>query len=190
VTDLAGLSAAQVDRVELARRAATIEMKMIFEDGFFHADPHPGNFFIESGGRIGIIDFGMVGTVDERTRLVLVQVMSALALGDGDRLVEAFLGLGVAGPVVDRRRLRGDLLELTRTYLDRPLGDVSVNALLALVRRHRLHLPPNLALLVKTIGMCEGVGAQLDPSFRITSVLLPFAARVLGEGGVPSPDGS
>ncbi|MDQ4133166.1 MAG: AarF/ABC1/UbiB kinase family protein [Actinomycetota bacterium] len=189
VTDAAGLDAAQLDRASLAQRAANIEMRMIFEHGFFHADPHPGNFFIEAGGRIGLIDFGMVGSVDEETRLVLVEVMGALAAGDGDRLVDSFLRLGVSGGVVDRTRLRGDLLALTQTYLDRPLGDVSVNALLAdvlgLVRRHRLLLPPNLALLVKTLGMSEGVGAQLDPSFRITSVLLPFAARVLAERGEP-----
>lgn len=185
VTDVAGLREAQLDRVVLARRAANIEMKMIFEHGFFHADPHPGNFLIEPDGRIGLIDFGMVGSVDDKTRLVLIEVMSSLALGDGDRLVDSFLRLGVSGGVVDRRRLRSDLLELTQTYLDRPLGEVSINALLgdllSLVRRHHLHLPPNLALLVKTLGMSEGVGAQLDPSFRITSVLLPFAARVLAE---------
>ena len=191
VTDLAALEAGHIDRAELARRAATIEMKMIFEDGFFHADPHPGNFFIDADGRIGLIDFGMVGSVDETVRLALVQVVGSLAAGDGDGLVDAFLRLGVVGAAINRRRLRADLLALTDDYLDRPLGDVSMNALLgdllAMVRSHHLHLPPELALLVKTLGMSEGVGAQLDPSFRITSVLLPFAGRLLGEQQVRPP---
>ena len=192
VTDDAGLAAAGVDRAELARRAATIEMKMVFEDGFFHADPHPGNFFIEPDGRIGLIDFGMVGTVDATTRLTLVKVMAALATRDGDGLVDAFLDLGIAGTVVDRNDLRADLLALASTMLDHPLGEVSLAALLhellAVVRSHRLRLPANLALLAKTIGMCEGVGAQLDPDFRLTAVLLPFVQRLLA--ATPTSGGS
>lgn len=183
VTDAARLAEAGIDRVGLARRAATIEMKMVFEDGFFHADPHPGNFFVEPDGRIGLIDFGMVGTIDARTRAGLVAVLAALAASDGDGLVEAFLGLGIAGAVVDRAALRADLLGLTHAYMDRPLGDVSLASLLrellSVVRAHRLRLPPNLALLVKTIAMCEGVGAHLDPDFRIASVLLPFVQHLL-----------
>ena len=64
IDDLAGLEAAGIDRHDLAERAARVVLKMVFEDGFFHADPHPGNFFIEDGGRIGLIDFGMVGSLD------------------------------------------------------------------------------------------------------------------------------
>ncbi|MEA2844674.1 MAG: ubiquinone biosynthesis protein [Actinomycetota bacterium] len=185
VTDDEGLEAAGMDRAALARRAAEMELKMVFEDGFFHADPHPGNFFIEADGRIGLIDFGMVGTVDAQTKLRLVRVIGALVIRDGDGLVDAFLELGIAGAVVDRPGLRADLLALAQDYLDRPLGEVSLavilRELLAVVRSHRLHLPPNLALLVKTIAMCEGVGAQLDPDFRMTDVLLPFVQRVLVE---------
>jgi ubiquinone biosynthesis protein len=114
-----------------------------------------------------------------------VRVIGALVIRDGDGLVDAFLELGIAGAVVDRPGLRADLLALAQDYLDRPLGEVSLavilRELLAVVRSHRLHLPPNLALLVKTIAMCEGVGAQLDPDFRMTDVLLPFVQRVLVE---------
>jgi ubiquinone biosynthesis protein len=185
VTDDNGLAAAGLDRAALARRAAEVELKMVFEDGFFHADPHPGNFFIEADGRIGLIDFGMVGTVDPQTKVRLVRVIGALVIRDGDGLVDAFLELGIAGAVVDRPALRADLLALAQDYLDRPLGEVSLSIilreLLAVVRSRRLHLPPNLALLLKTIAMCEGVGAQLDPDFRMTDVLLPFVQRVLVE---------
>lgn len=80
-----------------------------------------------------------------------------------------------------RRRLRADLLQLAAEQLDRPLGDVSLGSLLGemltVVRRHHLVLPVDLALLVKTIAVSEGVGAQIDPSFRLASVLLPFIAR-------------
>lgn len=190
VTDLVGLAAAHIDRAELVRWSASIELTMVFEDGFFHADPHPGNFFIEPDGRLALIDFGMVGAVGAKTKLCLVRLVGALAVGDGDALVDAFLDLGIAGAVVDRALLRADLLALARTYLDRPLGDVSLalllHDLLGVVRSHQLHLPPNLALLVKTIAMSEGVGAQLDPGFRMASVLLPFVQRLVT--AAPAPD--
>jgi ubiquinone biosynthesis protein len=120
----------------------------------------------------------MTGVVDARTRNGLVHAMASLVLHDGEGLLEAVETLGIAGPDVGHDRLRADLMVLAESYLDQPLGDLSLAAmlrdLLAVVRRHHLHLPPNLALLVKTLGMAEGVAAQLDPSFRIMSVILPF----------------
>ncbi|MGH9276530.1 MAG: ABC1 kinase family protein, partial [Acidimicrobiales bacterium] len=194
VTDVAGLEAAGLDRCLLARRAATIEMSMIFEHGFFHADPHPGNFFIEADGRIGLIDFGMAGIVDARTRIGLVRILGALAVSDGEALLDALAGLGVAGPTGSRDRLRADVMRLTAGYLEKPLGELSLGPLLrdllTVAHAHHLRLPPNLALLVKTIGMCEGVAAGLDPSFRIVSVLLPFVQHLVngtasGHSGEP-----
>ena len=78
VSDVEALDAAGIGRKELAERAARITLDMIFEHGFFHADPHPGNFFVEPDGTLGIIDFGMVGTVDERTQDQLAQLLLAI----------------------------------------------------------------------------------------------------------------
>jgi len=181
VSDAQALDATGLDRAALARSAASISLRMVFEHGFFHADPHPGNFFVEADGTIGLVDFGMVGSVDDTTRRRLAALLAGFATGDGDALVEGVLALGAASGAVDRRRLREDLLGLAVEQLDRPLGDVSLGSLLGevltVVRRHHLVLPAELALLVKTIAMCEGVGAQIDPSFRLASVLLPFVAR-------------
>lgn len=178
VDDDAGLAAAGIDRAALARRAARMTLQMVFRDGFFHADPHPGNFFVEADGRLGIIDFGMVGAVDAATRLQLLGVLAAVAGGDGDTVVDGFLALGLAGAAVDRAELRDDLVALLRSQLDRPLGDVAIGPLLggvfAVVRRHHLVLPPDLALLLKTIVMSEGLGARLDPSFRLLDAVQSF----------------
>ena len=183
ISDLAALDAAGIDRKALAERAARVVLKMVFEDGFFHADPHPGNFFIESGGRIGLIDFGMVGEVDERLQDRLANLLLAIAAEDADQLVDAMLGLGVARGRVDRVDLRRDLARLLARYAGRPLGELAVGALvseaLTVVRRHQLQLPPNLALLLKTVVMNEGMGARLDPSFTLGSVLAPYAEQLL-----------
>jgi ubiquinone biosynthesis protein len=178
VDDLDGLAAAGIDRSDLARRAARVTLQMVFRDRLFHADPHPGNFFVEPDGRLGLIDYGMVGTVDEVTRARLLAVLAAVAAGNGDALVEGLLSLGFAGPDVGKTELRNDLAELFRAQLDRPLGEVAIGPLLgglfAVVRRHHLVLPPNLALLLKTIVMCEGLGARLDPSFRLLDAVTSF----------------
>jgi ubiquinone biosynthesis protein len=121
-----------------------------------------------------------VGTLDERARQSLVRALLAIARGDGDALVDAFLELGFAGPGADRQGLRDDLAALFRDQLDRPLGEISLAEVLrdafAVIRRRHLVLPADLALLVKTIAMSEGMGAQLDPGFRFVDALGAFAA--------------
>jgi ubiquinone biosynthesis protein len=183
IDDLAALDAAGIDRPALAERAARIVLKMVFEDSFFHADPHPGNFFVESGGRLGLIDFGMVGTVDDRTREQLAGLLLAITSQDPERLVDAFLEFGVARRRVNRELLRRDLEHLLARYYGRPLGELQLGPLLseslAVVRQHHLQLPPNLALLLKTAIMAEGLGARLDPNFRLTTVLVPYAQQLM-----------
>jgi ubiquinone biosynthesis protein len=183
INDLAALQAAEINRSALAERAAKIILQMVFEDGFFHADPHPGNFFIESGGRIGLIDFGMVGTVDERTQEQLVDILLAVTSEDTDRVVDVLFALGVARHRATRSVLRRDLDHLFARYYGRSFEEIElaplIDDVLALVRRHHLQLPANLALLLKTVIMNEGLGRQLDPSFALTTVLVPYAQRLI-----------
>jgi ubiquinone biosynthesis protein len=183
VSDLDSLEANGIDRRALAERGAEVILKMIFEDGFFHADLHPGNFFIEPDGRFGLIDFGMAGSVDERLQERLTGLLLALAGADYDQLVDALFEMGVATARVDRGRLRRDLENLISPYHGRPLGEIALTPLLndalAVVRRHRMRLPSNLALLLKTIIVTEGLGARLDPDFCLLSVIEPYANRLL-----------
>ena len=183
INDLDALKAADVNFRELAERASGILLKMIFEDGFYHADPHPGNFFVEPSGRIGLVDFGMVGVLDERTQDELATLLFAVTTHNSDRVVEALLALGVVRQRVDRSQLRNDLEHLIVRYYDRPLGEISFAALLgdtlALIRQHRLRLPSNLALLAKTLIVGEGLTRQLDPTFNLTSVVVPYAQRLI-----------
>ena len=182
VADVAALDAAGVDRRALAERATRITAQMIFEDGFFHADPHPGNLFVERSGRIGVIDFGMVGTVDTELRRQLGELLVALAGDDSDRLTSAVLALAPANGLVDRRGLRGDLRALVARYAGRAIADVPlarlVDDLLGIVRRHRLQLPREIGLLLKMLAMNEGLAARLDPGFRPATVLAPYARQL------------
>jgi len=181
VTDADALLAAGIDRDELARRATRVTAKMVFDDGFFHGDPHPGNFFVESSGRIGLIDFGIVGTLDDRLRDDLGRLLIAIVRKNPQRLADSLIELGATTAPVDRGGLIDDLAELLSRYSERSLGDISVGAAVAeaiqVARRHNLRLPRNLALLAKVIVMAEGLAAALDPGFQIVATLAPYARR-------------
>jgi ubiquinone biosynthesis protein len=183
VDDTKGLDDAGIDRHALAELATGVTAQMVFEDGFFHADPHPGNFFVEPGGRLGIIDFGMVGEIDERLRGQLGALLVALAGGDPDRIMGAVLALSAAHGPVDRATLRDDLAALVastegRTVSEIALGPVIEQALV-IVRRHHLQLPHELALLLKMVVMNEGMAGALDPDFQLGAVLAPYARRLV-----------
>jgi len=183
IDDLAALAAAGIDRVALAQRATSLVLRSIFEHGFFHADPHPGNFFIEPEGRIGLIDFGMVGELDAATRAALTSVLVAVVTTDAAPLVEGSVRLGISRETIDTGAFAADLNELMATDLSKPLGELSLGhvlaSVLAVVRRYQLRFPPNLALLAKTLGMCEGLAAHLDPQFRMTEAITPYVAQLL-----------
>ena len=183
INDLKALDEQGTDRRRLADYATNVVLKMVCEDGFFHADPHPGNFFIEPSGTIGLIDFGMVGVIDEQTQELLAELLIAIDHQDADRLVDVFLDLGVTRRRIDRASVRRDIDRLLVTYWGLPLGELRVTALLndvySIMRRHRMHLPSNLALLLKTVIMIEGLGVTLDPDFHLPKVLTPYTQRLV-----------
>ena len=183
VDDVEALDRAGVDRRALATKAASVAVRMVFEHGFFHADPHPGNLFIESDGRIGLIDFGMVGEVNDELRQQLATLLAALTGHDVDKLAKALLELSVVNRQVDREQLRVDLVRFVGLYRGRRLGEVNiaglVSQLLALLRKHRLQLPQEMAALLKFFLMVEGMGVRLDPDFNLGAFLGPYAEQLI-----------
>jgi ubiquinone biosynthesis protein len=182
INDLVGLDQSGIDRTRLAESASGAVLKMVCEDGFFHADPHPGNFFIQPDGTIALIDFGMVGLLDETTQDRLADLLISITRNDADRLVDVFFDLGVTRTRVDRQSFRRDIENLLSAYWGLPLSELRVMNILddvfEVMRRHHLHLPSNLALLLKTVIMVEGLGVNLDPDFRLTTILLPYSEKL------------
>ncbi|MET3948343.1 ubiquinone biosynthesis protein [Arthrobacter sp. UYCu512] len=177
VNDLTALDRAGIDRAALALRSAGTAVKMVFEDGFFHADPHPGNLFIESDGRIGLIDFGMVGEVNDKLRGQLGVLLTALARSDPGRVGSALLDLSVTRQPVDRSRLRADVTRFIALYEGRQLNQIEIGPLItqavALMRTYHLQMPQEMAKLLKMMIMAEGIGVDLDPGFNLGVVLAP-----------------
>ncbi|KAA0973048.1 ABC1 kinase family protein [Paeniglutamicibacter gangotriensis] len=179
VDQIEALDHAEINRGEVAQRAARAVAKMIFEDGFFHADPHPGNLFIQPGGRIALIDFGMVGEIDEGLRDQLVGVLFALTSSDPERMGSALRAISVTRPTMDQSALRRDCARFIQLYKGLQLREVKiaplVTQMLAILRNHHLQLPRDMALLLKMVLMAEGMGVRLDPEFSLGEILRPYA---------------
>ncbi len=190
INDLAELKRSGVDRAQLARDGARIALKMVLEDGFFHADPHPGNFLVTPDGVIGLLDYGMVGQVDEPTRDGLLYLLLAVANQDLDRMVDQLIALGVMGSSLQLEQLRRDLGHLLSIYWGRPVREIDVTRVLEesleIARRHQLQVPTRLVLLGKTMAMNEGLARNLDPQFNMAAILRPYAFRLALERYLPN----
>jgi ubiquinone biosynthesis protein len=176
----AALEAAGADRAAIARLGAQAVLKMMFEDGFFHADPHAGNVFWLPGDRLGLIDFGMVGRLSEGRRSQLIELMQGLVARDTEAVVEVLLAWAEEGEL-DEDALAEDIDALIDSYHGVPLGQLQFGRLLsevmALLRDHHLVLPADLALVIKVFVTLEGMGRMLDPGFDMAAEAAPFLRR-------------
>lgn len=181
IDDLKALDEAGVNRHELAQKCAHIALVQVLDYGFFHADPHPGNFFVLPDGAIALIDYGMVGRLGERLRESLIRLALAVSRHDSERLLEELLALGAAKRHVDRAALSRDLDRLLSEYDGVAIGEISVGKIFrevsATAQKHELRLPSDLMLLARVIAMDEGMGAHLDPEFNLMEFSKPYFER-------------
>ncbi|HEX7990312.1 MAG TPA: 2-polyprenylphenol 6-hydroxylase [Stenotrophomonas sp.] len=173
---------AGLDRAALARRGAEIVLKMVLEDGYFHADPHPGNIFYMRDGRIGVIDFGMVGALSESRRFQVAQLLHGLVEQEPQAVADVLLDWA-GGVEVDEGRLQQDISQFVDQYRGVPLKDLRIGLMLGditqLLRSYSLTLPADLALMIKAFLTLEGMGRQLDPDFDMASAARPFLEQVV-----------
>lgn len=168
---------AGIDRKIVARRGAQAVWKMMFVDGLFHADPHPGNVLLLPGNRIALLDFGMIGRLGNLRRQQLVDLIRFAALREPARMTQVLAdwseatNLNVVG-------LTNDISELLDTYMGHGIGDVDISRLLqdltGILRRHELALPSDIALWAKASLTLDGFGRLLDPALNLTEEALPL----------------
>ena len=187
-TDLEALDAAGADRAALAARGADAILKMVLEDGFFHADPHPGNVFFLPGNRIALIDFGMVGWLSAKRREELVDLLAAVVSRDAEAMRDVLLAWA-DGRRVSAEHFAEDLGRLLHVYQHAQLREINLGTLLsevaAVMREHSLVLPADLALLFKALITLEGLGTRLLPRFQLIDHATPFVQRLLVERWKP-----
>lgn len=189
VSELQQLADAGLDRKQITDRGAEILLKQIFDHGFFQADPHPGNIFVLPDNVICLIDFGMVGSVDRRTRERFVELIDAVVQKDPYRTTQVFLEIVDREEEPDQRLLERDIADLLSRHLYRPLQDIRIGKLLQQLletaSRHGLRIPPDLFLMLKALTTVEGVACMLDPGFDIFRKAEPFIRRIMLERFAP-----
>ncbi len=201
LTDYDTITAAGIDRGEVAQALLETYMQQIFEDGFFHADPHPGNIFVtpvtDPGSvldfRLTFVDFGMVGRVPENLREGLREALVAVGTQDGPRLVSAFKTLDVLLPSADLR-----LIERASTAVFDRFGGMSMGDLRSISHDDMMRfglqfrelmldmpfqLPENLLLLGRTIAILSGMCTGLSAEFNLWTSLVPYTNELIADEG-------
>lgn len=182
IDDIPALEEAGYDRRRIAEHAARFVLKEVLIDGFFHADPHPGNLIIMPGGVIGVIDFGVVGRLNDRERVDLARLFMAVVQLDINGVIDQLYKMDIASPRTDRQGLYRDLRRLLSQYYGRPIYEISglevMRRVQPIIYRHRLHVPPDYWLLMKTSAIMQGVGLALDPDFDIIAAARPYLREV------------
>jgi len=172
-----------LDRGTLARVGANAILKMVIEDGLFHADPHPGNVFYLPGNRVAFIDFGMVGRLSAGRREELLKLMLGLVQRDAQAVTEVLLEWADGTEDPRESQLGNDVELFVDNYHGTPLAQLSLSAMLvdvtAILRSHELSLPSDLALLIKAFITAEGMGTRLCPDFHMTQEALPLLRRAM-----------
>ncbi|MFC1829480.1 ABC1 kinase family protein [Thermodesulfobacteriota bacterium] len=182
VSKIDRLEDAGLDRKVITERGADIVLSQIFDLGFFHADPHPGNIFVLPENVICLLDFGMTGTVDRQTREDFVELVDSVVHQDESRTTHILLKFTYWDNEPDVRELRKNVAEFMGQHLYKPLGDIEIGKLLQnlleLASHHHMRIPPDIFLMMKALGSVEGVARMLDPKFDMVSRAAPFIKRV------------
>jgi ubiquinone biosynthesis protein len=176
-------------RRKLARLGLQGIIKQILKDGFFHADPHPGNIVVSPDDSLCMLDCGMVGRLTDETRLRLTDLIKATISRDAEGLVRVLLDLAEGHEHVDRQALQLDVLDILDAYHSVPLDKLELGRFLAevagLLHRHKLRLPQNLAMVIKALITAEGVARELDPDFDVVSEISPLVGQLMAEQWKP-----
>ncbi len=184
---VAELDAAGLDRHELAKNGTNAFFKQVFDDGFFHADPHPGNMFVMNDGRIGLVDFGIVGRLTEENREAIADTFLAIVTKDYNKLVRQYIDMGFVSDEVDleifKRGFKADLVDLMEPLYTKTLGQIKLSDYLeritGIATRHGLKFPRELILMNKALLTMEGLGRELDPDFDFMEAARPYAHKLV-----------
>jgi ubiquinone biosynthesis protein len=171
------------DLDHLAKRGSDIFLEMIFRDGFYHADPHPGNIFAMENSSIGLLDFGMVGRIDDKLREQFENLLMAAAENDTLALCDSICELGSVPRDLDANELRTEVSDFLAEYGTQNLNELdlsgALNRMMEIIRRFNIILPSRVSLLIKVLVMLEGTARELSPKFNIIQILKPYQAKIV-----------
>ena len=183
INDIPALDAAGYNRHKVAMNSASATVKQVMEDGFFHADPHSGNYIILPGDVIGLVDFGKVGYLRDKDRMDLIRLYIVAIEMDVDAMIDQLMRMNAVREDVDRNRLAYDLHRFLNKYNGVPIKYIRARELIdeitSIAFRHHLRLPATWWLVGQTIVMLEGIGLQLDPDFDVFKAAEPHMQNLM-----------
>ena len=190
ITDLAGIAAIGADRKDISQALASIFFKQIFVDGFFHADPHPGNLLVTGDYHVALLDAGQVRQLDAGSRNGLISMLMAYENRDTRRFAEEVVSIGIAQGDIDLPALTYDLEKVLRYYYNLPTRATNIGHILARVMdvsaRHRIRLPIGFTVLGKVLANIDSINRQLNPDFNLTEAARPYMSMAVREQLSPS----
>ncbi|MDT7603059.1 MAG: hypothetical protein QOF61_1056, partial [Acidobacteriota bacterium] len=179
VTDIEGLRARRVSPVKVNRLLVRTYLKQLLEDGFFHADPHPGNLLVMPDGRLAFFDFGMTGTISARLQSQMIDAFFHVVEKDTEGLAQDLINLNFLKPGVDAERVRPVVEGLFRHYLNLKLGEVNFKELTydlaEVVYEYPFRLPSHFTYIMRALMTLEGIGIITDPEFNFFETAKPYA---------------
>ena len=183
VSQYEALEAAGVDRKAIARYGAQAYLHQLLNNGFFHADPHPGNLAVSPDGALIFYDFGMMGTIKSNVREGLMETLFGIAQKDGDRVVQSLINLGAIAPVEDIGPVRRSVQYMLDNFMDKPFENQSVATisedLYEIAYNQPFRFPATFTFVMRAFSTLEGVGKGLDPEFNFMEVAQPYAMELM-----------
>ena len=177
------LEAAGLDRKAIARQGAEAYMVQLLNNGFFHADPHPGNIAVSGEGALIFYDFGMMGRIQSNVREGLMETLFGIASKDGDRVVKSLIDLGAIAPTDDMGPVRRSVQYMLDHFMDQPFENQSVAAisddLYEIAYNQPFRFPATFTFVMRAFSTLEGVGKGLDPEFNFMEVAKPYAMQLM-----------
>ncbi len=183
ISQYEALEAAGLDRKVIARQGAQAYLMQLLNDGFFHADPHPGNIAVSPDGSLIFYDFGMMGRIKSNVREGLMATLFGIAQKDGDRVVQSLIDLGAIAPVNDMGPVRRSVQYMLDNFMDKPFEAQSVAAisddLYEIAYNQPFRFPATFTFVMRAFSTLEGVGKGLDPDFNFMEVAQPYAMQLI-----------
>jgi ubiquinone biosynthesis protein len=185
ISDFINLKKNNYDTERIARHLIGALFKQVYEHGFFHADPHPGNIAITEGERVILYDFGQVGTVDDITKEKGLRLLISMIRYDSTGVTRALLNIGIGSQHVNQEELRRDVSRLQQKYYGMPLSEINLGVALAelleLSVKYQMRVPAELSLMGKMFMTLESILSQLDPQLSIIDIAEPYGRRIVRE---------
>lgn len=190
ISDIAQIEASGLDKKKITIDIANAYLKMVFEDGFYHADPHPGNILVTREGIIVFLDFGMAGYVDPELRECLVNLVVAIQRNDVGFLIEALTEIGLVVDGSDSPAFRIKLEELINQYYSMTTKFIDparfLRDLIDILIKSRGKIPSNIMLLSKTLVIRDEIARKIDPEHNFAELVEPYVKKMIGERTSPT----